>query len=156
VADCDRGRFEVCAQPHGEPLEREQSAPFGNNAGRRGAVGGVADASLRGLTEQRGAGAAGRGGHDDERGAVGGLGNASGCRLSQSNREKQAGQRGQAGHWAGATTIPCGDGKTQRIEPGLAPLVDGVPARVVRLRGYGNAIVPQVAAEFVAAYMEIE
>jgi DNA (cytosine-5)-methyltransferase 1 len=23
-----------------------------------------------------------------------------------------------------------------------------------RLRGYGNAIVPQVAAEFVAAYME--
>jgi hypothetical protein len=26
---------------------------------------------------------------------------------------------------------------------------------VVRLRGYGNAIVPQVAAEFVKAYHEI-
>jgi hypothetical protein len=26
---------------------------------------------------------------------------------------------------------------------------------VVRLRGYGNAIVPQVAAEFVMAYEEI-
>jgi hypothetical protein len=26
---------------------------------------------------------------------------------------------------------------------------------VVRLRGYGNAIVPQVAAEFVKAYFEI-
>jgi hypothetical protein len=26
---------------------------------------------------------------------------------------------------------------------------------VVRLRGYGNAIVPQVAAEFAKAYLEI-
>lgn len=31
---------------------------------------------------------------------------------------------------------------------------NGVPASVGRLRGYGNAIVPQVAAEFVSAYME--
>jgi len=27
-------------------------------------------------------------------------------------------------------------------------------ARVMRLRGYGNAIVPQVAAEFIKAFME--
>lgn len=27
-------------------------------------------------------------------------------------------------------------------------------ARVMRLKGYGNAIVPQVAAEVIAAYME--
>jgi DNA (cytosine-5)-methyltransferase 1 len=34
------------------------------------------------------------------------------------------------------------------------PLADGIPARMVRLRGYGNAICPQAAAEFVTAFME--
>ena len=42
----------------------------------------------------------------------------------------------------------------RRVEPGVFPLAHGVPARVGRLRAYGNAIVPQVAAAFVSAYME--
>jgi len=29
-------------------------------------------------------------------------------------------------------------------------------ARAMRLKGYGNAIVPQVAAEFITAFMEIK
>jgi DNA (cytosine-5)-methyltransferase 1 len=33
-------------------------------------------------------------------------------------------------------------------------LAHGVSARVVRLRGYGNAIVPQAAAAFITAFME--
>ena len=48
----------------------------------------------------------------------------------------------------------CRDGKARRIEPGIQPLAHGVSARVGRLRGYGNAIVPQVAATFVMAFME--
>jgi DNA (cytosine-5)-methyltransferase 1 len=40
------------------------------------------------------------------------------------------------------------------VKPGLSLLAHGVPGRVGRLRGYGNAIVPQVAAEFIRAAME--
>lgn len=56
--------------------------------------------------------------------------------------------------WDRFDIIPFRDGKSRRIEPGLSPLVDGLPGRVGLLRGYGNAIVPQVAAEFIAAYCE--
>jgi DNA (cytosine-5)-methyltransferase 1 len=46
------------------------------------------------------------------------------------------------------------DGTARRIEPGSFPLAHGVPARVGRLRGYGNAIVPQLAATFLTAALE--
>lgn len=71
--------------------------------------------------------------------------------------------------------IGCRDGKQRPIEPGIQPLVDVVPkgmvrgsdtsaqinanataeARAMRLKGYGNAIVPQLAAQFIGAYMAI-
>ena len=60
------------------------------------------------------------------------------------------------GPWDGAVYIDCLDGKSRRVEPRISPLADGVPGRVVKLRAYGNAIIPQVAAEFVKAFMEIE
>jgi DNA (cytosine-5)-methyltransferase 1 len=63
-------------------------------------------------------------------------------------RNAVAGQTGGAGFWSDFDLIPCRDGKARRVEPGTFPLAHGVPARVGRLRGYGNAIVPQVAAEF--------
>jgi DNA (cytosine-5)-methyltransferase 1 len=56
--------------------------------------------------------------------------------------------------WADAVLIPCRDGKARRTQPGIFPLADGLPGRVGLLRGYGNAIVPQVAAAFVEAYLE--
>lgn len=66
----------------------------------------------------------------------------------------------------GIDWIYCRDGKYRPIESGLKPLVDGVPrgmvhscdprntqeARAMRLKGYGNAIVPQLAAEFITAW----
>lgn len=69
--------------------------------------------------------------------------------------------------------IYCRDNKYRPIESSIKPLVDGISrgmvysgdpcapinanatqeARAMRLRGYGNAIVPQLAAQFIGAYM---
>lgn len=64
-------------------------------------------------------------------------------------------QPGQTnGFWQDADWLFCRDEKWRPVEPGTFPLVDGVPSRVGRLRSYGNAIVPQVAAGFITAYLE--
>jgi DNA (cytosine-5)-methyltransferase 1 len=57
------------------------------------------------------------------------------------------------GFWANAEWLPCCDGKARPVEPGTFPLAHGTPARVGRLRGYGNAIVAPVAIEFIRAYL---
>lgn len=59
------------------------------------------------------------------------------------------------GFWSDADWLGCRDGKFRPVEPGTFPLANGIPARVGRLRGYGNAIVPQVAAEFIKAFMGV-
>jgi len=68
--------------------------------------------------------------------------------------ENQERQRVRLNPWEPSDLIPCLDGKARRTQSGVFPLAHGVPARVGRLRGYGNAIVPQVAAAFVSAFME--
>jgi len=62
----------------------------------------------------------------------------------------------KAGAWDRFTIIHCRDGKHRRVpvEPALFPLADGLPGRVGILRGAGNAIVPQTAAQFIAAYLD--
>ncbi len=83
--------------------------------------------------------------------------------------------------WSDAIYIPCADGKARPTQPGIQPLAHGVQgggvaissavqegittlseeekghifSRTGVLKGAGNAIVPQVAAEFVRAFMEI-
>ncbi len=63
-----------------------------------------------------------------------------------------AGKPGKDG-W-GSHYVGCADGKSRRVEPSILPLAHGVPGRVGRLRAYGNAIVPQVAAQILQAYLE--
>jgi len=60
-----------------------------------------------------------------------------------------------SGFWDEYELVWCRDGKARRIEPGSFPLAHGIPNRVGRLRAYGNAIVPQVAVEFIKSFMEI-
>ena len=55
--------------------------------------------------------------------------------------------------WAELEWISCRDGKSRPTQPGLFPLAHGISARVGKLRAYGNAIVPQLAAEVIMATM---
>jgi len=68
--------------------------------------------------------------------------------------ELQAAERGGGGAWANSIWLTGADGKARRVEPSICLLAHGVPGRVGRLRAYGNAIVPQVAAEVIMAFVE--
>ena len=58
------------------------------------------------------------------------------------------------GIWRDADWLFCRDGKWRPVEPGTFPLAHGAPARVGRLRAYGNAIVAPVAQAWIEAVME--
>jgi DNA (cytosine-5)-methyltransferase 1 len=98
--------------------------------------------------------------------------------------QRASGPSGVDGFWSDAEWIYCRDGKYRPVEPGPESLADGLAddlglvrlesypdrlheeriiyspliqkgkARVSRLRGYGNALVVPLAAEFVRAAME--
>lgn len=55
----------------------------------------------------------------------------------------------------GVRAVYCKDGKHRPIptEPALFPLANGVPNRMGVLRGAGNAIVPQVAAQVIKVFL---
>lgn len=60
----------------------------------------------------------------------------------------------RVGAWDGARWIVGHDGNARRVEPGIQLLANGIPARMGELRAFGNAIVPQVAAEVISAYLD--
>lgn len=103
----------------------------------------------------------------DDGGAAYGMGDATGERREgeQVQQERRHGVPEIAGsgrvefpdplanEWSGADWLLCKDGRFRAVAPWTFPLADGVQNRVGRLRGYGNAIVPRVGAEFLAAFM---
>ena len=59
--------------------------------------------------------------------------------------------------WREARVLECPDGGRRRIpvEPAFRPLAHGFPDEVVRLRAYGNAIVPALGRSFLEAALEV-
>lgn len=90
-------------------------------------------------------------------------------RRDKEGARSSGGTNAHGGEHESIEWIYCRDNKYRPVESGLKPLVDGVSrgmvhssdprntqeARVMRLKGYGNAIVPQVAAEFIRAFMAL-
>jgi DNA (cytosine-5)-methyltransferase 1 len=58
------------------------------------------------------------------------------------------------GFWGDCDWWYARDGKYRPIEPGLFPLAHGATNRVLKLRGYGDAIVAEVAKVFIEAATE--
>ncbi|MCK4139391.1 DNA cytosine methyltransferase [Ralstonia pseudosolanacearum] len=58
------------------------------------------------------------------------------------------------GLWRDADWLLCRDGRWRPVEPGAFPLAYGAPARVGRLRAYGNAINAEAARVFIEHVME--
>ena len=83
----------------------------------------------------------------------GGMGDTDDTR-SQGRRERFDEHTNKLTPWSSSELIACADGKARRAEPSIFPLANGFPNRVGTLRGAGNAIVPQVAAEFIESYLQ--
>lgn len=128
------GGLADAASMSGAQHEREQRGELGREAGSQDTA------------ERRGVGDAG------------GVGNAAGWKQrwprQSGPRDGRQGEAGGSGAWSRFDLLPCRDGKARRVEAGTFPLAYGIPGRVGLLRGYGNAIVPQVAEAFVRAWLE--
>jgi DNA (cytosine-5)-methyltransferase 1 len=74
----------------------------------------------------------------------------------ESGMFQSEGLRSAPSFWSDHVWLAGSDGKSRRSKPSLSLLAHGVSNRVGRLRAYGNAIVPPLAAEVIRAFMECE
>lgn len=80
-----------------------------------------------------------------------------GRREGRSEYEVRSGRAASASHGGAGDHLEWvigADGKARRVKSGIRLLAHGVPARVGKLRAFGNAIDPRPAAAFITAYMD--
>lgn len=152
----------------------------GQPGGAGGAVRGpLADAHHSGQRADQGSGgsgwSAGQGNDSGRSGIISSVADANSLRLQGVGSDRYA-QRWEGSYFrqdglcdrAGVDWYACRDGKARPVEPGTMPLVDGIPKglgrgesnvyamasrnRNLRLKGYGNAIHPLVAAQYILAF----
>lgn len=145
------GAADLCAASVGAPHIRQRLYWVANSSGQRPLrINSLLHGMAQGRNEEGCTETAGRG-------AVGGMGDTD-IQGSQGRIMRPGEDSSQFTPWERSSSILCSDGKTRRIptEPEFFPLAHGVPGRVGRIRAYGNAIPPYVAAQFVRAFMETE
>jgi DNA (cytosine-5)-methyltransferase 1 len=93
-------------------------------------------------------------GNDDDRTASERAQGEHGIGVTSAHRLPEHSASPTNGHWRVADWLLCRDGKWRPVEPGTFPLAHGAPARVGRLRAYGNAINAEAAIAFITATEE--
>lgn len=171
LESCGRGEAVGLGNPDGERAGRDGGGGAGaetEGARERGGAWGIGDGA-RASGAARGVGDGDRDERRRERLCV---------QQGESRGEDVDARRASplSAPWADLEWIPCSDGKTRPTQPGVHPLAHGVSGRVAvvrprkqadaevsethwysrggAIRGFGNAIVPQVAATFIRAYLE--
>lgn len=145
---------------------------FHGHIGRGGTDSGLADARCVGVRCGQSRGVEG-----EEKAASGEVGEWQRLRIDPQHGGTRAITSPLDGFWRDADWLFCRDGKWRPAESSVQCMVDGIPAELVRsgayvpatfplaqkskdsrraarLRGYGNAIVPQAAATFIQAFIE--
>ena len=153
------GAVDTCAAGFGAPHIRQRLywVAYSSGAGRQeqwrrweqparstenGVAGGLADAEL----QQRPSRETGVGIEHDATGRIEGAAAITGLR-----GDLRTGPTN--GFWRDADWLYCRDGRWRPVGPGASPLVDGAPARVGRLRAYGNSLNAAQAEGFIRAVM---
>ncbi|WP_411887371.1 DNA cytosine methyltransferase [Hydrocarboniphaga effusa] len=143
LADDDRQRFDreqICVQPR-RPLQDCVEASRGCGTGLLGNAGNAGNA---GLSQRIGV-----------NGMVGEPARADAWQAAQRAGIHAIAEPGPLnGFWSDADWLLCTDGRWRPVEPGTFPLAHGAPARVGRLRAYGNAINAEAAKVFIRSVME--
>ena len=133
VADDDSKRTELFELEQRTALRTQEWG--GDGVSRHSPLGPLADASVIGREErerayrQQDTGSCGKGGLDAAR---------------------------DGSFWSDHIWLTGSDGKARRVKPGISLLAHGIPNRVGKLRAYGNAIVPPLAAQVIGAYLDAE
>lgn len=146
LVELDSSRARAQSGSYSQTCEKEAGGARADDSAtlslRAGAAGRLADNAPGGRGEER-ANSGGR--------PVGDRAEGRSARLGHDRRNSRPGPTN--GLWADADWLHCRDGKWRPVEPSTFPLAHGAPARVGRLRGYGNAINAEAATVFIEAYL---
>lgn len=168
------GKLDLCAAGIGAPHIRQRILWVAYNSSERHEQSGSARSGRKRFEDNSTTGEVAHGGRE---GLERHSGNGNDWNQSRRDDQNETGSTSKGGansNWNNTEWLRCRDNKLRPTQPGLFPLAHGLPrclgdsstreqrmelmaakrSRKIQLKGYGNAIVPQLAAIFIRSVME--